>query len=270
MANYNIFRSLSPSATLRRTVVEVLVLSVVEVWLVFKDNCFHALRLRSGYGKCDAKYPERSRRALCNVQASIILAIFLMILNNSTCNAAPILDELKKRSVDAESVTGDFIQHKIIKGLSIPLISKGVFSYKKEDKLVWQIKTPIENTYSIEYDQITKKSSVENMVEGLDAPADHYQKIITMFLDLFSGNWDVLEKYFSIDGESDANGWKAVLTPKDQLFQTMFLSLTLKGDKYIHFMQIDEKNGDTTKIEFKQIKAIAASDPKSSLDTEEE
>lgn len=196
--------------------------------------------------------------------------IFLLFLTASTCNAAPILNELKKRSVDAESVTGDFVQHKIIKGLSIPLISKGVFSYQKEDKLVWQINTPIENTYSIEYDQITKKSSVENMVEGLDAPADHYQKIITMFLDLFSGNWDVLEKYFSIEGETDANGWKAVLTPKDQLFQTMFLNLTLKGDKYIHFMQIDEKNGDTTKIEFKQVKAIAVLDPKSSLDTEEE
>lgn len=201
---------------------------------------------------------------------AILIFVFIFVLSPSICNASPILDELKKRSVDAESVSGDFVQHKIIKGLSIPLISKGVFSYKKGDKLVWQIKTPIENTYSIEYDQITKKSSVENIVEGLDAPTDHYQKIITMFLDLFSGNWGVLEKYFSIDGESDANGWKAVLTPKDQLFQTMFLNLTLKGDKYIHFMQIDEKNGDITKIKFKQIKAIAVSDPKSSLDTEEE
>ncbi len=194
----------------------------------------------------------------------LVFVLLLLTLGISISHAAPILEELKKRSIDAESVTGDFTQRKIIKGLSIPLISKGVFSYKKEDKLIWHIKTPIENTYSIEYDQITKRSSVENMVEGLDAPADHYQKIITMFLDLFSGNWDVLEKYFSIEGESGEFGWKAVLTPEDQLFQTMFLSLTLHGDKYINFMQIEEKNGDTTKIEFKQVKAIAVTNKSSS------
>ncbi len=194
----------------------------------------------------------------------LVFSVFIFVLSSSISQASPIIEELKKRSIDAESVTGNFVQHKIIKGLSIPLISKGIFSYKKEDKLVWYIKTPIENIYSIEYDQITKKSSVENMVEGLDAPADHYQKIITMFLDLFSGNWDVLEKYFTIEGESSESGWKAVLTPKDQLFQTMFLSLTLHGDKYINFMQIEEKNGDTTKIEFKQVKAIAVTNKSSS------
>ncbi len=203
------------------------------------------------------------------ILSSLIFSIFIFSLNVATSHASSIIEELKKRTIDAESVTGNFIQHKRIKGLSIPLISKGTFSYKKEDKLVWDIKAPIKNIYSIEYDQITQKSSVENMVEGLEAPTDHYHKIITMFLDLFSGNWGVLEKYFIIEGESSEFGWKAELTPKDQLFQTMFQSLILRGDKYINFMQIEETNGDKTEIEFKQVKVIAAAD-KSSLKTEEE
>ena len=184
-----------------------------------------------------------------------LLTLFLF---PSISNASLLLDSLKSKTVNAKSVNGEFTQHKIVKGLSIPLISKGIFSYSEDDKLVWHIKTPIENKYSIAYSQITSKSAVEGVFEGLDAPQDQYQKIITMFLDLFSGNWDVLEKYFDITGESNATGWNATLVPKDEFFKTLFISLQLQGNEHINNMLIDEKNGDKTEIEFSQVNVVPA------------
>lgn len=213
------------------------------------------------------KPAERSRSEIKNLiktngfrLRSVGLFLFIMPLFSiaSLANASPLLDALKSKTTDAQSISGNFTQHKIIKGLSIPLISKGEFSYSKEEKLVWHIQTPIENTYSIEYSQITKKSAIEDIVEGLDASGDQYQKIITMFLDLFSGNWGVLDQYFEINGDSSQSGWNATLIPKDQLFKTMFVSMELQGNEHIDSMFIQEKNGDKTQIEFSQVQVVPA------------
>ena len=218
-----------------------------------------------GMGSFRARFYNKTSW-LSVVETTLFLFVILFAINSY---ASPLLDALKSKTVDAKAVNGEFTQHKIVKGLSIPLVSKGVFSYNQEDKLVWHIKTPIENKYSIAYSQITSKSAVEGLVDGLDAPQDQYQKIITMFLDLFSGNWDVLENYFEITGESNATGWTATLIPKDELFQTMFVSMQLQGNEYINNMLINEKNGDKTKIEFSQVKVVPVLKPTSSNNQKE-
>ncbi|THB67356.1 MAG: outer membrane lipoprotein carrier protein LolA [Gammaproteobacteria bacterium] len=184
--------------------------------------------------------------------------IFVLFFCVQATFAADILDELKAKTVKAKSVSGDFTQIKMVKGISISLKSTGIFSYVKDDKLVWHLQKPIENVYSIEYDQINKKSAIEDIVDGMQTTSDQYQNIVTMFLDMFSGNWSVLEKYFSISGDSNESGWRVKLTPTDELFKSMFISLTLQGDQYIDNMQIEEKNGDRTRIEFSNVKLITA------------
>lgn len=184
--------------------------------------------------------------------------IFVLFFCVRATFAADILDDLKAKTVKAKSVSGDFTQIKMVKGISISLKSTGIFSYVKEDKLVWHLQKPIENVYSIEYDQINKKSAIEDIVDGMQTTSDQYKNIVTMFLDMFSGNWSVLEKYFSISGDSNESGWRVKLTPTDELFKSMFISLTLQGDQYIDNMQIEEKNGDRTRIEFSNVKLITA------------
>ena len=76
---------------------------------------------------------------------------------------------------------------------------------------------------------------------------------IKLFLDLLGGNTQGLEKQFDLKLNGNEKKWTLTLTPKTAITRQIFNRIEINGDTLVRKIELDEKQGDKTIMQFNQI-----------------
>ena len=83
---------------------------------------------------------------------------------------------------------------------------------------------------------------------------------IKLFLDLLGGNTQGLEKQFDLKLNGNEKKWTLTLTPKTAITRQIFNRIEINGDTLVRKIELDEKQGDKTIMQFNQIQTDKALD----------
>ena len=80
-------------------------------------------------------------------------------------------------------------------------------------------------------------------------PTEPTVRLITQLLfAVLVGDLPALESQFSVTGEVGDQEWSIELTPKVEALRKALISIQLKGDRAVRWVQLREPTGDTTSI----------------------
>lgn len=157
----------------------------------------------------------------------------------------PLLEEL----ATTDRLQGRFRQEKTLAGLSAPLDSSGTFSFSRDNGLRWTVETPIPMVLLITPDRIVQQQdgTEEVLVDFKKEPLA--VSVSQILLAVFAGDWQALDAYFELHPERDDPGWKLVLVPDNDQIAAFAGQITLRGNRYLRAVTLEEQNGDQTYIE---------------------
>ena len=76
---------------------------------------------------------------------------------------------------------------------------------------------------------------------------------IRLFLDLLGGNTQGLEKQFDLQLSGSQQKWTLRLNPKTALMKQIFNHIEISGDSVVRRIEMNEKQGDRTVMQFNQV-----------------
>ena len=177
------------------------------------------------------------------------LMILILGLLLSSVSFAFSEADLVKQLQQPQSVQGNFIQHRYLKSLNKPIEMQGQFTLLAQKGLLWQLEKPFNNNLRV----TPKRIQQWNGSQWANSGNVGQNEQIGLFLGLLSGNIDGLKSQFDFALSGNANQWQLTLTPNSLLMQQIFTTIEISGDQTVKKLTLNEKQGDRTQIEFKQI-----------------
>lgn len=169
------------------------------------------------------------------------ILLFLVLFNQSY--AEDILYRIAARLEQALITQGEFQQEKNFKFLSKPLLSTGTFTYHKSQGVIWKTLSPLSSTLLVNDTQLSSEQG-----ERVLPPA-----FGRVFKALLGGELKRLDEAFIVTGKDLASGWQVQLTPKDDLLKKIISAIMLTGDSELRLLELQEVNGNATRIQFAKI-----------------
>lgn len=145
-----------------------------------------------------------------------------------------------------ENVHYEFTQTKTVAALSQPLISSGLLGLSDEQELLWQTLRPLKSTLVIGAGGLKQFNRNDQLVNDVANPAA--VQLAQVFLNLLSGNTDVLDATFTQDLTCDGDAWELNLVPISSDLRNMLEALALSGSEHIDKVSFREARGDFTEI----------------------
>ncbi len=177
----------------------------------------------------------------------IILSVFIFGVAH-----AITLDDIQKNFSEQKTVRANFVQERQIKNIKTPLISKGSMLLSQEKGLWWQQTEPFVTTLILNDNE---------MIQRMEGQAD--QKITAnsnpqmfqfnaLMKALVKADKAVLEDNFELNFSDMGQGlWRLDLTPVTTPLNKLFNKIELQGTTELQQVILIDKQGDTTKIQFK-------------------
>ncbi|WP_301099369.1 outer membrane lipoprotein carrier protein LolA [Otariodibacter sp.] len=179
----------------------------------------------------------------------IALALFLFSSLSFGFSQADLFELLQKPN----NTQGNFTQNRFLKALKNPIVISGEFSLIKNQGLLWHTQKPFDNYLRVTKSGINQwngKSWVDNNKLG-------ESEQVSLFLGLLSGNTDALDDQFQLSLRGSDAQWQLTLIPESLLMKQIFTEIVLNGDEVVKQIELKEKQGDRTLIQFKDIKLNA-------------
>ncbi len=191
-----------------------------------------------------------SKRVLKNV-------IFCFLLLCSSSLSALTLEQLQQQLMMQKILTGNFVQAKTLQMFNLPLVSDGEFLLSQQQGLIWQQKNPFPVVLVLAKDKLYQQFEGQGaeIVEAKDNPMVFY--FSHLFLSLFKGDLIALESQFSMTlTEHKKASWQLHLQPKLSPLNQIFKYIDIQGDTQIEVLTLVELNGDSSVINFSNIKQL--------------
>lgn len=157
----------------------------------------------------------------------VLISVALMV--SSPAVAAPDEDDLAERLAVNAPQCGRFEQSRWMADLDTQLDSRGYFEHQ-QDGLVWQTTAPIN-------DRVILSEDNDELPTG-------FQVIAPMLGGLLSGDWQLLERHFTIELSGEQQNWQAKLTPKEASVAERLTQLHVQGSQQVDEVEIDFANDD--------------------------
>ncbi|MEL4014476.1 outer membrane lipoprotein carrier protein LolA [Dryocola clanedunensis] len=178
----------------------------------------------------------------------LLLSALLLV---SYAAGAVTLDDIQQRFAAQQVVRAKFQQERQISGMSQPLYSSGEVLIAKNTGLWWQQKHPFPMTLILDDSHMVQ-------VMGTQAPqvitADSNPQMFQfnhLLRALFQADRKVLDENFTHEFSDLGKGeWQLVLTPTSTPLDKLFSTITLKGQKYLNVIELNDTQGDFTEITF--------------------
>ena len=161
------------------------------------------------------------------------------------------LTELAQTLQKPANVQGAFTQQRYLKSLSKPMTTQGKFVLIPKKGLLWQMEKPFATTLRVRADGIMQWTG--SAWANPNASKLGQNRQIQLFLDLLGGNTQGLEKQFDLALSGTEQQWTLQLTPKTAITRQIFTRIGISGDTVVRKIQLDEKQGDRTVMQFEQI-----------------
>ena len=178
-----------------------------------------------------------------------ILSLTLLISAPALWAFSPA--ELAQTLQKPQNVQGNFVQQRQLKSLSKPMTTSGSFTLVPQKGLLWKMQKPFETTLRVRSDGIMQwnGSAWTNPNQGKVGQSQQ----IKLFLDLLGGNTQGLEKQFNLALSGTEKQWTLNLTPKTAVTRQIFNHIVISGDSVVRKIELDEKQGDKTVMQFREV-----------------
>ncbi|CAA9891869.1 Outer-membrane lipoprotein carrier protein [Candidatus Methylobacter favarea] len=169
------------------------------------------------------------------------LLFFLLSFNHS--HADDVLAQITTRLAKTEITQGNFQQEKRLKILRKPLISSGAFTYHQSKGVIWKTLTPVFSILLVNESRLLTSQGEQAVPAALGK----------VFNSILGGNLNRLTEDFSITGFDQKPSWQLQLKPKDELLKKIITTILLTGDNELRLVEMQEADGNITRINFGQI-----------------
>ena len=163
-------------------------------------------------------------------------------------SAAELAQTLQKPA----NVQGAFTQQRYLKSLTKPMTTNGQFVLIPKRGLLWHMQKPFENRLRVRADGIMQWNG-KSWVQPNQSKMSGQNRQISLFLDLLGGNTQGLEKQFDLQLSGSQQKWTLRLNPKTALMKQIFNHIEISGDNVVRRIELNEKQGDRTVMQFNQV-----------------
>lgn len=160
--------------------------------------------------------------------------------------------ELSQTLQQPGNVQGEFTQQRYLKSLAKPMTTQGRFVLIPKRGLLWHMQKPFDNRLRVRSDGIMQWNG-KNWVAANPGRMGGQQQQIRLFLDLLGGNTQGLEKQFGLQLSGTQQKWTLRLEPKTALMKQIFTRIDIGGDNVVRRIELHEKQGDRTVMQFNRI-----------------
>lgn len=160
--------------------------------------------------------------------------------------------ELAQTLQKPANVQGAFTQQRYLKSLSKPMTTNGQFVLIPKRGLLWHMQKPFENRLRVRADGIMQWNG-KSWVAANPSKMNGQSQQIRLFLDLLGGNTQGLEKQFDLQLSGSQQKWTLRLNPKTALMKQIFNHIEISGDSVVRRIELNEKQGDRTVMQFNQV-----------------
>ncbi|GHA96752.1 outer membrane lipoprotein carrier protein LolA [Modicisalibacter luteus] len=172
----------------------------------------------------------------------MIRILFLLLLCLPGNALAFTLDDLQTRLNRTQALDGRFEQRRHLADLDAQLTSRGHFRYRRDERVVWVLESPIQDRLEFTPD------SAADIDETLGGDRRGRDQVAALLLDLLGGDWQALEDRFHLELSGDGRGWQVRLAPKNDALRDRLSLIRLEGGQYLNELTLHAANGDRLHI----------------------
>lgn len=165
----------------------------------------------------------------------------------ASCSWAFELEQLAQQLTQQQPVKGDFVQHKYLRALPMPLTSRGHYQLSAEHGLLWQVRQPVQQDYRIDAQGIALLTE-----HGWQAQTqqDANARQNRLFLAVLRGDYQALQEDFDLHLTGTADAWQLQLQPDNLLLKQVFQQIVITGATQVEQVELFEVQGDRTLMQF--------------------
>lgn len=179
-----------------------------------------------------------------------------------TTPADNIAAHLGARLEQAPVVRAEFVQTKEMAAFKKPLITRGRLIFAKQQGVLWQIEQPLKLAYVLQDTRMVEigEDGVAQIKTTQDVPG--LAQVGRIFRALLGGQTKALADLFDSTGSGNPDrAWIMTLTPRNPQVAQFIKRISLAGGQHVDSIRIEEANGDSATIRFKntvEAKALTA------------
>jgi hypothetical protein len=141
-------------------------------------------------------------------------------------------------------VRGNFEQEKMLNRLNRSLKSSGNFIIAADLGMVWETLKPFPSTLALGKDFLVQ-SRPGGQKTAISAKGNEtFIRLAEVLSAVFSGQSQSLLNNFEVYYSGSASSWELGLIPLDKAIAAFMVKITMKGDRAIQSIVINEQNGD--------------------------
>ncbi len=160
--------------------------------------------------------------------------------------------EINKVAASIETIKSRFVQEKHLSFMTEPIVSEGLFRFKKENQLRWEYTKPFEYLILFNGDEIIIKD--QNKTNRFDASSNAmFKQINDLMLGAIKGDLGK-NKDFVMNLKESSQHYLLSLTPQNEELKKYISSVQIhfeKSDLAVSSIKMIESTGDYTNIMFK-------------------
>ncbi|WP_040242751.1 LolA family protein [Chromohalobacter japonicus] len=151
---------------------------------------------------------------------------------------------LQARLEQTPALEGHFTQTRWLADVDTELESEGRFAYVRDEKVVWQLETPVEDTL------VLTPADADDATQSKSARQAGREQIAALLLRLLGGDWSALDSRFTQTLEGNADDWRVKLTPRDSALAERIGEIRLTGGRYVEHLEMHTADGDRLSVDF--------------------
>lgn len=186
----------------------------------------------------------------------IFLCLLPLLCTGQGKTDADIIAAISGSGREMSSLECDFVQIRHSKMLSEDMLSHGRMSYRKPDMLSWEYTDPYRRTFVMDGNEVAMKDA-DGKVMPDSGSRKAFREIARMMIDNLMGRTLTDSKAFLVETAEDGGEWVVTLTPQRKDLRQMLMKMVMHYDrklKSVVKVEMTEKSGDSTVIEFKNIR----------------
>ena len=161
------------------------------------------------------------------------------------------MSEIRARLDARQLVRADFVQTRTMADLQRPLVARGKLMVWAPAGVIWRIEQPFRTAYVLR-DESTIEIAADGARSVRQARDDRGTARVGRILRaLLKGDTKALDEWFDTDARASAERWSITLSPKPGAMAFFFKSLQLSGGDFVDRVLIEEENGDSTQMLFR-------------------
>ena len=166
--------------------------------------------------------------------------------------------ELTAQLQAPKTVQGRFTQQKYLRTLTKPVTTSGRFALHPGHGLFWHLQKPFELRLRVRRDGISRQDASGAWKSNGSQSTQAAQ--VKLFMAVLGGDTAELQRHFTLKLSGSAGNWQLLLLPKTVVMKQVFENITISGDKLVRRIELKEKQGDRTVMQFEQLQTDQALD----------